>query len=430
MKGQKISLGFLFGFAIKNLGRYKKRTLITASAIAFGLMMFIFIDSWLYGADVESQRNFVELETGAVIIVDDQYVDEKDFLPLDYTIKNPEGIITKLNNAGYAATPRIPFEADMIIYENPFPADGSKRVKVTAIDPATVKSVFRLDGMLVEGDFIEPGKPEIIIGSWLAEDIGAEVGHSLIFETDTKPVVEGGLGVKQTIDVTIAGIIKTENPQINRYAIYFPIDLAQQSLLMKNEVVQISVAVPFYDDMDFHAANIEKILSEDLSGKEVVNWETWAADFLAISAAKRQGSGTILGLVFLIAVIGIVNTMLMALFERRKEIGMMRAIGFQDRDIFWSFIFEAGGIGILGSIAGMIMGFFINLYMVEVGVDFSFLLRDMDIGYRLSGVMRAMWSPMTFLVAGVSGFLMSVIIAIWPTMKANKISITECLRTE
>lgn len=430
MKGQKISLGFLFGFAIKNLGRYKKRTLITASAIAFGLMLFIFIDGMLYGVDVDSQRNFVELETGAILVVDDNYLEEKDFLPLDYTIAEPSKVIEKLKNAGYTATPRIPFSVDMVFNENPFPTYSTKRGIVTGVDPATVQDVFLYNGKLTEGRFMEAGKYEVVIGSWLADDIGAKVGYDFTLSCDAKPVITGGRGTQQAIEVTIVGIIKTDNPKINKTGIFMPIDVVQKALRMSDETIELNIALPFYEDLDYHAAQLEKILDSENSSLDVVSWKEWAADFVAINAAKRQGTSAILFLVFLIAAVGISNTILMALYERRKEIGMMRAIGFQDRDIFWSFLFEAGGIGILGSIAGIIMGALINIYMVNWGIDFGFIIKDMDIGYRIAGVMRSMWNPSALVAAGLSGFCMAVVIAFFPTRKALSLTITECIRTE
>ena len=75
---------FLLGLAWKNLSRYKKRTMITAFAIAVGLGIFIFLDSWLLGLEQESERNLIWYESSYARILNEEYWEEKDQLPLDY----------------------------------------------------------------------------------------------------------------------------------------------------------------------------------------------------------------------------------------------------------------------------------------------------------------------------------------------------------
>ena len=104
-----------------------------------------------------------------------------------------------------------------------------------------------------------------------------------------------------------------------------------------------------------------------------------------MAAMKSTGSRIILFLVFVIAAVGITNTMLMAVFERIRELGMMRAMGMSDRQIRLSFLLEAGGIGLIGAVGGLIFGALVNWPLVEWGWDFTPMLKQMDIGYRISG---------------------------------------------
>lgn len=135
----------------------------------------------------------------------------------------------------------------------------------------------------------------------------------------------------------------------------------------------------------------------------------------------------ILFLVFIIAAVGVSNTMLMAMFERMREIGMMRALGMKDRDILFSFLFEAGGIGLVGSLVGILLGVLANLYLVNVGFDFGFVFRDMDIGFRIQNVMRGAWSIATIAKAFFSGIGLSMLVAIFPIRRALKLDIPTCL---
>src|SRR5690554_1095003 len=116
---------FIIKLAFKNLTRYKRRTLITSFAIATGLMMFIMVDSVLIGVESESMRNLRWYETSAARIMHPDYWEDRLMMPLDVSIEDPYTIIEFLEDEGIAATPRISFAADMILYSDDFGEDGN-----------------------------------------------------------------------------------------------------------------------------------------------------------------------------------------------------------------------------------------------------------------------------------------------------------------
>ena len=165
-------------------------------------------------------------------------------------------------------------------------------------------------------------------------------------------------------------------------------------------------------------------------GLRVAGWKDMSADYLGISSAKKGGSNVILVLVFIIAAVGVSNTMLMTIYERVRELGMMRAMGMRDREIRRIFLLEAAGIGAVGSFAGVALGAAVNAAMVRWGIDFSMFLdmRTMDIGYRISGVLRSAWNPQVLVVGLAVGILACVAVAVLPVRRALRMSITDCLR--
>ena len=120
--------------------------------------------------------------------------------------------------------------------------------------------------------------------------------------------------------------------------------------------------------------------------------------------------------------------MLMAIYERVRELGMMRAMGMKDRAISLAFMFEAGGIGLIGSLIGIALGIIINIPLVYFGIDLGFMLRDMDMGYRIQSVMRGAWKANTYFIAFAAGVVLSMLAAWIPTRRALKMTIPECLR--
>jgi ABC-type lipoprotein release transport system permease subunit len=168
---------FLPGLAWKKLSRYRKRTIITASAIAFGLAIYIFMDGWLKGAETESERNIVLYETGSSRVVSAQYWADRQRLPLANTIEDPDAVLAALRAGGIAAVPRTTFAGEAVVEE------GSMPVRVIAIDPARDGEVFAFRPTVESGRFLAAGEPAALLGSWLADDLGLAVGDSLTVAT-------------------------------------------------------------------------------------------------------------------------------------------------------------------------------------------------------------------------------------------------------
>ncbi len=411
---------FLITFAFKNLTRYKRRTLITAGAIAVGIMMYIFIDAMLMGAEYESVRNLKWYETASARILNDEYWENRQQLPLDLSISDPDKIIDRLDENGIIATKRISIGGDLILSSQEFGEDGNLPVTVTAIDPSTDNEVFHYADTLIEGRFLEQDEDAALIGSWFAEDIGAKIGSWVTV------LARGNGGFYEAIDLEIVGILNCPNPNVNRTLLMIPFDTADYYLAMDGAATEINIKLSDLADVDAELPAIQELLNgDDLT---VMSWTAMARDYLALAEAKRGGTGMILFLIFIIAAVGISNTMLMAIFERVRELGMMRSLGMSDAKIRIAFMLEAAGIGLLGSIMGVILGIVADFFIINVGIDFSFIMRDMDIGYRIQGIFRGAWNPGTIVIAFFAGILISTLVAYLPTNRALKMDIPSCLR--
>jgi ABC-type lipoprotein release transport system permease subunit len=145
---------FILQLAVKNLSRYKRRTIITAVAIAVGLMMYIIVDSILRGASLESMRNLRWYETASLRVYAEGYWEDRAFLPLENSIEDPASIMSLVEGEQGVATVRTTFAAEMILYSDDFGENGNMNVKVTAIDPTQDFEVYRFEDTLVEGRFL------------------------------------------------------------------------------------------------------------------------------------------------------------------------------------------------------------------------------------------------------------------------------------
>jgi ABC-type lipoprotein release transport system permease subunit len=398
-----------------------RRTIITAIAIAMGISMYLIVDSMLLGASEESERNLMWYETASLRIHTAAWWEDRLFLPLDDAIEEPQRVQQKIHELGYTATARTRFASELILGWEEFGEGGYIPVTITAIGEDD-GAVYRYGTTLVEGRFFTRGEMDsIVLGSWLAEDIGAVVGSHLTVST------RGKGGFFEAFDAQVVGLVNCPNPNVNRSLVMMDVDAADQYLAMDGAVTNIDILIPDRESLE----SVQRTLSEALSSIDssliVLTWKDLAQDYLAIASSKQGGSYLILFLIFIIAAVGISNTMLMAMYERSGEIAMMRAMGMEERSLWISFLLEASLIGLLGSAIGMLLAVAANLYMVDVGIDLSFLLRDMDMGFRIPSVMHGAWSLPSFIIAAIGGTALSTLAAVIPVRRALKNPITTAL---
>jgi len=420
-------LRLLLLLAWRNLARHRRRTVITMLALAFSIAVLIFMDSMLRGIDQESQRNLVWYETGSGRVVTREQHDDLDRVALKYELIDYARLGAALTELGIANTPRIGFAGEM------FFGEGSLPIRLIAIDPAADGAVFRLrDALLAGSGYLEPGSPGLMLGAWMADDLGMTLGDIVEVRTRTRH------GAMQVLELELVGTLLSPNPTINRGVGFLPLDVAQFDLDMTG-VTEVAlgampsrlgraVAVPAGAFLAGEIERVNAMLAEELPGAVAVGWPQLARDYLAMMESERSGNVLLLMLVFLIAAVGISNTMLIAAYERMREFGMMRALGMEDGAVRATMVFEAGLIGCLGSLCGLLLGAVAVFFLVDRGIDMSRFYGDISIGYRVTAVFRGAWNPGTMAVAVLFGVLASMLIALLPARRALRLDIVQCLR--
>ncbi len=443
----------LIRLAAKNLTRYRRRTMITASAIAFGVAIFVAMASLLEGLIAEGDRNLANYETGSAALTGQGYWDEREQYPLDILIEDPASILDALDAADIAAAPRVGFRGELIVHYDPYPEDGSAHLSMYGINPERDPRVFRIDEAVTEGRYLEADEHGLLISRWLAERLGAEVGFPVTITTRTRD------GFHQIMDLDIVGIYETPNPTVDRRTVFMPLEIADSYLEMQGAVTAVHLAlpeaVPGTADLEpVRAAlaqagitlepaggdgpdpdNNRDVPGESgaqdhgaATGVELLSFDYMTAEFAAAMELQEAAFGVILFLLGVIAIVGISNTMLMAVLEREREIGMMRAIGMRDGEIRSMFVLEAAGIGLLGGAIGLLIGAGLVGYLATYGIDYSAMLEGVEMDFRFDGVVYGVWNPETMLTTAIGAAALAGVVALIPVRRILKRSVTESLR--
>ncbi|GHU92012.1 hypothetical protein FACS189476_12760 [Spirochaetia bacterium] len=241
--------------------------------------------------------------------------------------------------------------------------------------------------------------------------------------------------VNQVIDAKVVGTINSPDVAINFNVGYMPLDVLQgdegmalegrvTELLIRDKKMGVADMTSKIETKDAIKAALAAGLAKQgrsLSGElEVFTWEEYNADYLGYESLEYGATGIVSGLLFFLALIGISNTMLLAILERTKEIGMMRAMGMTNGQLVFVYMTEAFFLGLLGSILGVILGCAINYPMVKYGVSFGSMVEAMDgqvAGLRSASIYRSMWDIPLIIGTGIIATVLSSLMAFLPTRR-------------
>jgi len=409
----------LLRMALRNAFRYRRRTVLTCLAIAFGLGLTIVGMALFNGVEKTSLDHIKDSETAHFLVYPAQR-------SAGLLINNPAALAARLRSLpGVAGVEcRLRCAATLI--------NGQDELPVTAIgieaenDPV----VFRIRESLAAGKFLEAGeRAALLVGNGLARDLGLSAGDlcSLrLFAIDDE-------SDWNAIDLQVKGVFVSGNPRLDRAAVFLPLPLLQESLGCGDRAGEIAVRMQNEEDLEGKKAAIQRTLSiAGFHGRVLGFWEA-AAGLVEVNRLRSRLHAIVPLIMLLVAALGVVNTMLMAVMERTREIGLLRAMGFRQREVLLLFVLEGGLIGFLGSAASCLIGGLSGWYLESHGIDIAFLLgREVaDIAaaiYPIQDVFRADLNFGMLAFALVFGTAVSIACSFYPAWRAVRLDPVAALR--
>ncbi len=427
---QKIIWETLLKIAWRNVRRYGKRTALTIVAMTFGIGIYIGMDSIYKGMNKAGLENIINLTDSFIRISTDKYESERSSLPLDYGFQDIEKIeeFIKSNNGVEAVTVRTRFLGQLSDGRNSMPIIG------TVIDPVGDPKVFTIpeyiEGKWFSDETSVSGESnsyqnEIILGKNLAEEFGIGAGERITLSARTK------YDTHNADDFLIIGVVNSPEFSINTGGVFISFREGEEFLdlggLTTELAVRMTKRINLKDSMKdskIVAAAIEK----SFPALFAQSFEDVGRQFLEISKIDSKATGIIIFTILLIAGVGIANTVLMSVYSRVREIGVLRAFGLRRKDISKLFLIEGSIIGTIGSIAGVILGIGIDIYLIFVGVSVEKMMSSIDLtGLYMGGTMYGEWNIEKIIIGAIFGFIVAVFASSFPAKKAAKMEVANAL---
>lgn len=343
--------------AWRNIWRHRRRTVIIVLAMALSLGLMFWYDGLIDGFNQAIYGNAVRVLGGNIQIHAAGYREKIDNNPLIPLPDDAAAVKAALAQPGViSATRRITTGGLLTNREGAFP------ISIIGIEPEAEAVVSLAAQHIAEGRWLEGSDQDmLLVGKGLAEVMGLKVGDRV--------TMVGSDIHKQNRQrtMTIVGIYDIGLPSTEKNMAYISLGEAQELFGMRGQSSEVVV-------------NLEKIgpepqivaaLTPQLPGMEVEAFEQNYPELKAALGAKGAVM-TIFGIIIiLISAIGILNLLLMAIYERRREIGLLGAIGLKPRQIATLFILEGTLIGVVGAACGVLVGLAINISLGKVGLDFA-----------------------------------------------------------
>jgi putative ABC transport system permease protein len=396
--------------ALRNLGRNKRRTLVTGLTIAFGVFAIVFLQSFVNALLRNIVEVSVESKVGAVQVFKTGYLGSDD--PLKMTFLDTPELSAKIRAVpGVAAVaPRLDFDGML--------SNGSDGTmfSATAIDPTREYAVCpRRATYLAKGT--KPLGPNaedaILVGRALVESLDANAGSSLVMQA------AGAHGGVNALDVTVQGFLRTTHPAESRRASTVTLAFAQKLLRMPGAVSHYVVGVHNVDRLDEVATSLRAALGP---GFQITTWRDLDTTNAGRAKLMRGMMLVVTAILVLLVLTGVVNTMLMSVYERIREIGTMLAVGVRRRQIRWLFVYEAAFMALASAFGGTTLGALVVHLIGHRGITLALGPND----------------PVTYFPAVSVGFLLAVVLltvlgalaaALYPAWKGSRLRPVEALRT-
>jgi ABC-type lipoprotein release transport system permease subunit len=401
-------MGKSFQLAWRNMWRNWRRTAIALTAIVLGLILLMFLNGMIEGSDQGIYGNAVRLYGGNIQVHAPGYrlkANRTPLLPIDAAAADAIVAAAVAQPQVTAASQRIVTGGLVSTRKGAFP------VKITAVQPSREALHSIQAENIAEGRYLlDEDSDAVLIGRGLADKLGVTVG-------DRVTVI--GRAKQETMrqrPMTVVGIYDLGMAEAEQGMAFITLPEAQALYNLRGEMTEVAISLAQVGQ----EATVMPALAAALPGFEVDSWTTLHPEIEEAVATKGVYTTVIGFVVLLIASISILNLMLMAVFERTREMGVLAALGMKGRQVMALFLLEGALIGLVGALIGCTIGYAIILAFGQVGIDFGFASGLGEYTALMGTRIYPSLHPLGVLLDGLAVVIIAALASLYPAWQASR----------
>jgi putative ABC transport system permease protein len=393
-----------------NTWRNWRRTLIAAVAIVLSLILLIFMEAFMDGTDEAIYGNVVRLYGGNVLIHAPGFRERSTRMPL-LPLNNPDAVLELVR-----AQPNVVVASKRIITGGLVSnRNASQAVSITAIDPQIEGPVSLAAENITAGRFLLPDdRDEIVIGRALADQLDVSVGDRVSLL---------GRRADDTMrqhTMVVAGIFDLGLGEAEKGLLYMNLPAAQLLYNLRGHETEIAVVLQELGRED----ELIDAIAPALPNYEVDSIFTLRPEFAEAMSTDRAMGLVIGGIMLIMAGIGILNLMLMAVYERTREMGVLAALGMKGRQTMALFLLEGAFIGLVGAVLGCIISWLLVSAVNRTGIDLGIFSQDIGSLGEIYALMGDRLYPAmglsTIVEYGLAAIIVAVLASVIPAYQASR----------
>ena len=394
----------LIKIAWRNIWRNKLRSLVLITAISLGLWGSIFTLALMFGMVEQRFNDCISTEISHIQI---HHPDFKTNKEAKYAIPNPQKLLQAIQQ-----NPKVKIAVGRSITMGmASSATAGTGVIINGITPEQEQKITNVFQKITDGAYFEGIKKNpIVIGEKLAHKLKVKVRSKIVLTFQNKD------GIITAGAFRIAGLYKTSNSRFDEAQVFVNINDLAELLGTDGQIQEIAMLLINPDDVRSYASD----LRDGNPGLVIETWEQLDPTLSMMTSMMDVTLYIFMSVILMAILFGIVNTMLMAILERYRELGMLMAIGMNKMRIFIMIVMETVFLAITGGIIGMIIGWTTIQYIAIDGINLSFIaegLADFGVSEILYPYLALRYYPILTLMI----FFTAIISAIYPAVKALKL---------
>ena len=402
--------------AWRNIWRNPRRTILTICAITFASVLLVFMLSFQFGSYETMINTSVKISTGHLQVQAAKYHEKKS---IRFVIPDPLAVADILDQIPEVAAYSFRGQAFALISSK----DRTYGVVVTGIDPQKEARVSRIRKLVHEGHFLtEDDGSRAVVGKLLAKNLRVKIGDELAL------LGQGRDGSIAATVVQVKGIFSSGIDEFDRSTIQIPLAFFQQTFSMGNAVHEVVIIAKSLSDVSRIKAKLVTALSKLNKGTHLKTFD-WQELMPGLRQAIEMDlvSGLIFyALLIIVVAFSILNTFLMAIFERTREFGVLMAIGTTPRRLTKVLLTESMVMTAVGIMAGILIGIAITYYFQMNGIDFSGG-SDLLSQFGITGRMYPKLSLLSVSIGPIMVLFFTFIAALYPALKVRRLRPVEAM---